>query len=74
MTERGRPAVQSLADGVPQLDPESRAWLESLRSGGVRYESAIMRLHSLLLSESRHQLRRRTAALIGHPFRRDPIV
>jgi RNA polymerase sigma-70 factor, ECF subfamily len=70
MIDRPRPTMQSHADGARQLDAESRAWLETLRSDGARYESAIMRLHSLLLSEARFQVRRRTAAL-SHPSGRD---
>jgi RNA polymerase sigma-70 factor, ECF subfamily len=70
MIECARPTTQSHADGAPQFDPESRAWLETLRSDGARYESAIARLHSLLLSEARFQVRRRTAGL-AHPSGRD---
>src|SRR5947209_4962671 len=70
MIERARPTKQAHADGGPHLDPESRAWLETLRSDGARYEAAIMRLHSLLLSEARYQVRRRTASL-AHPSGRD---
>jgi RNA polymerase sigma-70 factor, ECF subfamily len=70
MIDRPRPMTRSHADGARQLDAESRAWLETLRSDGARYESAIMRLHSLLLSEARFQVRRRTAAL-PHPSGRD---
>jgi RNA polymerase sigma-70 factor, ECF subfamily len=70
MIERATPPTQSHRDGVSQLDPESRAWLETLRSDGARYDAAIMRLHALLLSEARYQVRRRTAALT-HPSGRD---
>ena len=70
MIERARPTTQSHADGASQFDPESRAWLETLRSDGARYDAAIMRLHALLLSEARYQVRRRTAAL-AHPSGRD---
>jgi RNA polymerase sigma-70 factor, ECF subfamily len=70
MIERGRPTKQTHAEGAPRLDPESRAWLETLRSDGARYDAAIMRLHALLLSEARYQVRRRTAAL-AHPSGRD---
>src|SRR5437763_17031358 len=70
MIEPASPTKQSHADGARQFDPESRAWLETLRSDGARYDAAIMRLHSLLLSEARYQVRRRTAAL-AHPSGRD---
>jgi RNA polymerase sigma-70 factor, ECF subfamily len=68
---QGASATRQLhGDHAPQLDPDSRVWLETLRSDGVRYDAAIMRLHSLLLREARHQVRRRTAAL-AHPSGRD---
>jgi RNA polymerase sigma-70 factor, ECF subfamily len=49
-----------------QLDPESRAWLNALDSGGVRQDDAIRRLHALLLREARFEVRRR-AISIRHP-------
>jgi RNA polymerase sigma-70 factor, ECF subfamily len=64
------PTTQIHGDHAPQLDPESRLWLEALRGDGVRYDAAIMRLHALLLSEARYEVRRRTAAL-AHPSGRD---
>ena len=71
MIERAIPTTHRHGDGTPQqLDPESRAWLETLRSDGARYDAAIMRLHALLLSEARYQVRRRTASLV-HPSGRD---
>ena len=70
MIESARPTTQSHADGARQFDPESRAWLETLHSDGARYDAAIARLHALLLSEARYQVRRRTAAL-AHPSGRD---
>jgi RNA polymerase sigma-70 factor, ECF subfamily len=70
MIERPTPTLQSDRVDTPRLDPESRAWLETLRSDGARYDAAIMRLHALLLSEARYQVRRRTAAL-AHPSGRD---
>jgi RNA polymerase sigma-70 factor (ECF subfamily) len=48
------------------LDGASRAWLESLRAPGPRREAAIRRLHALLLTEARYEVRRRTAGL-EHP-------
>jgi RNA polymerase sigma-70 factor (ECF subfamily) len=70
MIERTTPTTQSHPDDASQLDPESRAWLEALRSDGARYDKAIMRLHALLLTEARYQVRRRTASL-AHPSGRD---
>ena len=70
MIERAITTTHRDGDRAPQLDPESRAWLETLRSDGARYDAAILRLHSLLLSEARYQVRRRTAAL-AHPSGRD---
>ncbi|MGH2857186.1 MAG: sigma-70 family RNA polymerase sigma factor [Solirubrobacteraceae bacterium] len=52
------------------LDPESRAWLARLHADGRVRDAAIGRLHSLLLQEARHEVRRRTASL-GHPSGRD---
>jgi RNA polymerase sigma-70 factor (ECF subfamily) len=47
------------------LDPESRAWIEELRSQGARREEAIARLRELLLRAARYELNRRRASL-GH--------
>jgi RNA polymerase sigma-70 factor, ECF subfamily len=52
------------------LDPESQAWLTQLRGRGVVRDAAIARLHRLLVTEARHEVRRRTAAL-AHPSGRD---
>lgn len=52
------------------LDPESRSWLAQLHAQGAVHEAAIGRLHSLLLREARHEVRRRTAGL-AHPSGRD---
>jgi RNA polymerase sigma-70 factor (ECF subfamily) len=70
MIERTCPTMPGHGDGARRLDPDSRAWLETLRSDGARYDTAIMRLHALLLSEAHYQVRRRTAAL-AHPSGRD---
>lgn len=51
---------------VARLDPASRAWLEQLRACGPMREAAIGRLHAILLSEARYEVRRRTARL-SHP-------
>jgi RNA polymerase sigma-70 factor (ECF subfamily) len=63
-------AENYLCGGAMRLDPESHAWLEALRADGPRRDAAIRRLHSVLLSEARHEVRRRTAGL-AHPSGRD---
>jgi RNA polymerase sigma-70 factor, ECF subfamily len=70
MIECASPTTQWHADGARQFDPESRVWLETLRSEGARYDAAIARLHALLLSEARYEVGRRTAGL-AHPSGRD---
>jgi len=70
MIERASPTIRIDGDRVRQLDPESRMWLETLRGEGARHDAAIMRLHAMLLSEARYEVRRRTAAL-AHPSGRD---
>ncbi len=63
--------MSALAPATPQTpDPASRAWLEQLRRRGPVRDAAICRLHALLLTEARHEVRRRTAAL-AHPSGRD---
>ncbi|HET8977560.1 MAG TPA: sigma-70 family RNA polymerase sigma factor [Solirubrobacteraceae bacterium] len=49
-----------------QLDPDSRAWIRQLRAEGPARDTALSRLHALLLREARYEVRRRTAAL-AHP-------
>lgn len=56
-TAEGSPA----ATAVRRFDPESRAWLEALDSGGLRRDEAIGRLYELLLREARFEVKRRTA-------------
>ncbi len=51
---------------IPRLDSESRAWLRQLHADGWVREAALGRLHALLLTEARHEVRRRTVAL-AHP-------
>jgi RNA polymerase sigma-70 factor (ECF subfamily) len=41
------------------IDPESRAWLDSLRSQGAEHEQAVARLHALLLRAARFEAARR---------------
>lgn len=52
--------------GPARLDPASRRWLEQLKASAVVRDAAIGRLHALLLSEARHEVRRRTAR-VPHP-------
>jgi RNA polymerase sigma-70 factor (ECF subfamily) len=52
------------------LDPTSRTWLTELRREGPLRDAAIARLHTLLLKEARHEVRRRAAGLV-HPSGRD---
>ncbi len=65
MSAHERPLHPPLA-----LDPESRAWLRELRGEPPIRDAAISRLHALLLREARHEVRRRTAALV-HPSGQD---
>jgi RNA polymerase sigma-70 factor, ECF subfamily len=52
------------------FDRASRAWLDALRSRGLRRDDAIRRLHALLLREAQFEVGRRTAHL-AHPSGRD---
>ena len=45
------------------LDPESRRWLRELRSEGETYDSAVARLHALLLRAARFEVARRRPSL-----------
>jgi hypothetical protein len=65
----GRTSSRAAID-ARRLDRRSRAWLDALRSPGVRREEAIGRLHALLLREARFEVGRRTASL-AHPSGRD---
>src|SRR3954468_19331173 len=47
----------------PVLDPESREWLQSLRSSGASRDDAIRRLHALLLRAPRFEVARRRPTL-----------
>lgn len=48
---------------LASADPETRAWLQSLRSEGNPREEAIARLHALLLRATRFEVARRAASL-----------
>src|SRR5688572_11918458 len=52
---------------VPGPDPESRAWLLSLRTDGPRRSEASSRLHDLLLRAARFEINRRRGS---HPHMR----
>jgi RNA polymerase sigma-70 factor, ECF subfamily len=45
----------------PRLDPDSRAWIEALRSEGSAREGAVKRLHGLLFRAARFQLASRAS-------------
>jgi RNA polymerase sigma-70 factor (ECF subfamily) len=53
----------SLTSELTSFDPESRAWLDSLRADGPVREEAVARLHSLLLRAARFETARRRGAL-----------
>lgn len=46
---------------VPRLDPDSRAWIDALRSEGSAREGAARRLHALLFRAARFQLASRAS-------------
>jgi len=48
---------------APQLDPESRRWLDQLRSEGSEQVGAVGRLHALLLRAARFEVARRRPML-----------
>ena len=41
------------------VDPESREWLESLKSSGARRDDAVARLHAILVRAARFEIARR---------------
>jgi RNA polymerase sigma-70 factor, ECF subfamily len=53
-----------------RLDRQSRVWLEQLHADGWVREAALARLHAIMLSEARYEVRRRTSGLT-HPSGRD---
>lgn len=62
------PAIgTSTLDAAPKLDPESRAWIERLRSDGADFQEAVEELRTMLLKAARFELRRRHAAA-GQPY------
>jgi RNA polymerase sigma-70 factor, ECF subfamily len=58
-----QPAAAEPAPPQRLLDPESREWLDSLRSPGTRRDEAIARLHALLLRAARFEAIRRRPTL-----------
>jgi RNA polymerase sigma-70 factor (ECF subfamily) len=48
---------------APILDPESREWLDELRSEGAVRDEAIARLHALLVRAARFEVGRRRATM-----------
>jgi RNA polymerase sigma-70 factor (ECF subfamily) len=53
----------STAPSPATLDPESRAWLSSLRDTGAAQDDAVARLHALLLRAARFEVARRRSSL-----------
>ncbi len=53
----------SLPSELTNVDPESRAWLESLRTDAPLREQAIAKLHALLLRAARFEVGRRRSSL-----------
>src|SRR5271166_1561831 len=58
-------------DGIlppPGLDPDSQRWVRSLTGTGEQRETALTRLHEMLLRIARNELRRRSGQLTftGH--------
>jgi RNA polymerase sigma-70 factor (ECF subfamily) len=49
-----------------RLDPDSRAWVASLRAGGRPGDRAVRRLYALLVREARYEVQRRASSL-SHP-------
>jgi RNA polymerase sigma-70 factor, ECF subfamily len=60
-----KPAIPLTAspEVAPSLDPDSRAWVESLRADDGTREDAVARLHALLLKAARFECTRRRPTL-----------
>jgi RNA polymerase sigma-70 factor (ECF subfamily) len=56
-------AVAVTADAAVALDPESRAWLEALRSDGLGHPQAVADLYDLLHRAARHEAQRRRGSV-----------
>ena len=59
-------ATPPALDPRHRLDPDSRAWVASLRADGRPGDRAVGRLYALLLREARLEVRRRASSL-SHP-------
>ena len=60
----GTVAAVAVIDVVDEpLDLESRTWLAELRAVGEAHDTAVARLHALLLSAARFEVARRRPAL-----------
>src|SRR5215204_5002964 len=55
--------VQCAMEAATTLDLESREWLRDLRSKGAAQQSAVERLHALLLRAARFEVARRRPTL-----------
>jgi RNA polymerase sigma-70 factor (ECF subfamily) len=53
----------SSAEPVPDLDPESQAWIDGLSADGPGREPAVEALHALLLKAARFEVNRRRGAI-----------
>ena len=58
----------------PRLDPESARWLRELRAGGATEQSALQRLHGLLLAAARRELAFRAATVPFAGVERDDLA
>ncbi len=56
-------AVAMTVDPADSLDPESRAWLDALRSDGPGHARAVVDLFDLLHRAARHEAQRRRGSL-----------
>jgi RNA polymerase sigma-70 factor (ECF subfamily) len=56
-------AVEPTTLPAPELDAESRDWLDGLRATGAARDDAVARLHALLLRAARFEVARRRPAL-----------
>jgi hypothetical protein len=61
---------RAASDGVgldlasqPELDPDSRQWIEQLRVGHPRYQPTVVRLHDLMARVAAYELSRRRRQL-----------
>ena len=74
---RGGPVFPALTEHGP--DPESREWLDGLRSPPAERHAVLARLHGLLLHAARHEAARRNGWLrlsgpdLDHLARQRPL-